>query len=186
MAYTFSQTGAEIQNILNLAQTQIASPYNTSTNYVIGDYCTRSGALYRCKAATSGTWSSSKWEAVTAMDSFNTDYSQNTADVSVSSGSWQVVYSTAQYPIGTYLVEYGGGFASNATGYRAVGINTDNSSFSANRWTPTAAAVNGQQTRMTVFRIYNITSASNFYVWAYQNSGSSLTLQAYIRVVRLK
>lgn len=56
--YTISDAG-----FLALARS-LAETYSTSTSYAVGDYCIRSSTLYRCKTATSGTWSASNWEVI--------------------------------------------------------------------------------------------------------------------------
>lgn len=43
----------------------VASPYDTSKSYKVGDHCTYNKVLYVCTATTSGTWDSSKWSEVT-------------------------------------------------------------------------------------------------------------------------
>lgn len=64
-----NQTEADINNILNIAQNYIVSPFLTTTSYSVGEYCTRNGKVYRCNTATSGAWSASKWtEVVLAND----------------------------------------------------------------------------------------------------------------------
>lgn len=72
MAYQFTQTGAEIQDILDLAQLQIAAPYDSASSYTAGDYCTKGDGFYVCTASTSGTWDGSKWSAVTVGDVLET------------------------------------------------------------------------------------------------------------------
>ena len=42
-----------------------ADVYDSSSSYVVGDYCIYNNTLYRCKSATSGAWDSTKWEAKT-------------------------------------------------------------------------------------------------------------------------
>ena len=72
MAYQFTQTGAEIQDILDLAQLQIAAPYDSGTSYTAGMYCTKDDGFYVANASTSGTWNASKWDAVTVGDVLET------------------------------------------------------------------------------------------------------------------
>ena len=72
MAYQFTQTGAQIQDILDLAQLQIAAPYDSASSYTAGDYCTKDDGFYVCTASTSGTWDASKWSAVTVGDVLET------------------------------------------------------------------------------------------------------------------
>lgn len=45
--------------------TELAETYNTATSYEVGDYCLRNNRLYRCKTATTGTWTAANWEAIT-------------------------------------------------------------------------------------------------------------------------
>lgn len=45
-----------------------AQEYSTTTSYAVGDYCIKDLVLYKCTTATSGTWDSSKWTQVTALD----------------------------------------------------------------------------------------------------------------------
>lgn len=80
MSYKFSQPGAEIQNILDLARLQIAAPYDAGTSYTAGMYCTKDDGFYVANASTSGTWDGSKWTAVTVGDvltSINTNLTQS-------------------------------------------------------------------------------------------------------------
>lgn len=72
MAFQFTQTGQEIQDILDLAQLQIAAPYDSASSYTAGDYCTKDDGFYVCTASTSGTWDGSKWSAVTVGDVLET------------------------------------------------------------------------------------------------------------------
>lgn len=60
MAYQFTQTGQEIQYLLDEAM-QLAEEYDSSVSYAVGDYCSHEGTLYRCTTATTGTWDASKW-----------------------------------------------------------------------------------------------------------------------------
>ena len=105
MAYQFTQTGAEIQDILDLAQLQIAAPYDSGTSYVKGDYCTKDDGFYCANASTTGTWDGSKWTAVTVGDvlsSLNATLTQlftsgtwtptvSRASVASSSGAWRKI-----------------------------------------------------------------------------------------------
>lgn len=54
--------------------------YSSSTNYAIGDYCyypnSTTGRLYKCIAATTGTWDSNDWEEVYARDSIESAFNE--------------------------------------------------------------------------------------------------------------
>lgn len=94
MAYQFTQTGAEIQDILDLAQLQIAAPYDSASSYTAGDYCTKDDGFYVCTASTSGTWDASKWSAVTVGDVLETananisSLNATLTQLTPSSGTW--------------------------------------------------------------------------------------------------
>lgn len=44
--------------------TALADLYNANVSYSVGDYCLHSSTLYRCKTATTGTWTAANWEAM--------------------------------------------------------------------------------------------------------------------------
>lgn len=50
----------------------IAAPYDTSTSYVVGSFCTSDAVdemkLYRCTSATTGDFDETKWTATTVID----------------------------------------------------------------------------------------------------------------------
>lgn len=100
MAYQFTQTGAEIQDILDLARLQIAAPYDSASSYTAGDYCTKDDGFYVCTASTSGTWDASKWSAVTVgdvLETANANISSLNATLTqlITSGSWTPTISRA-------------------------------------------------------------------------------------------
>ena len=68
---TVDQIGPGGEDKANSAS--LAAPYETdhSSAYVIGDYVTHEGALYKCKSDTSsppGEWDDNKWDAVAVTD----------------------------------------------------------------------------------------------------------------------
>ena len=63
-----NQTEAQIQNILNMAQNDVAAPFLTTTNYSAGQYCSKDGKVYRRKTAGSGAWNASQWDEVVLAD----------------------------------------------------------------------------------------------------------------------
>lgn len=46
----------------------IATPFSTSDSYAVGDYVTYKDKLWKCKTATTGAWSASKWDEAIVMD----------------------------------------------------------------------------------------------------------------------
>ena len=101
--------------------------------------------------------------------------------VSCASGSIVSITSVALTQ-GTWLVIYGGAFASNATGMRRMHLGTNTT---MGRYSPTQPATNGDQTRMNASQIYEATGATTLTLYASQNSGSALQFYGYIQAVRL-
>lgn len=105
MAYQFTQTGQELQNLIDRIY-QIAEEYDPGTSYVIGDYCSYGGKIYRCTAATSGTFDSSAWtDSVIVMDaikSLKTRITTAESDISTAQGDISSL-NTALMNIGSYL-----------------------------------------------------------------------------------
>lgn len=48
----------------NSCQDMISDEYDSTHNYVVGDYCIKDNTLYKCTGATTGSWDSAKWTAV--------------------------------------------------------------------------------------------------------------------------
>lgn len=102
--------------------------------------------------------------------------------VSCASGTWTQI-SSVTLGAGKWLVNYGGAFAANNTGYRRIHIGT---SSGAGRWSPTQNAVSGgDQTRMNAVGIQQPASATTYHLYAWQNSGSTLGFYGFIQAVRI-
>ena len=68
MAYQFTQTGQELQYLIDRIY-QIADEYDSSASYAVGDYCSYQGHIYKCTAATTGTFDASAWtDSIFVMD----------------------------------------------------------------------------------------------------------------------
>lgn len=51
---------------IEATQDMISDAYDSTHTYNVGDYCIHENVLYRCNtASTTGTWDSSKWDALT-------------------------------------------------------------------------------------------------------------------------
>lgn len=194
MSYKFSQPGAEIQNILDLAKLQIAAPYDAGTSYTAGMYCTKDDGFYVANASTSGTWDGSKWTAVTVGDvltsintnltNINSSYTSdlNLSTVNVASATWTIL-DQRSYSAGTYLFVCGVAFDTNSTGLRALDMGTPGSS-SHGRTSPMYQATSNQ-TRFQLVRLLEFTSTTEFCLWGYQNSGSQITVYPYVTYIKL-
>lgn len=108
--------------------------------------------------------------------------------VSVASGAWSAALDgyTFQLSAGMYLVAFGADFSSNATGYRMVQIKATSTGAGGNRYTPTARAVDGNNTRLSGVIVLTPTASTEYAMYAYQNSGSALTVAPWVNVIRLK
>ena len=74
--YVADYVSDELDNVYSdigskLGSEYIAEPYNPSTSYVSGNYCTYDGIdemkLYKCTGATTGTFDDTKWQVTTVM-----------------------------------------------------------------------------------------------------------------------
>lgn len=201
MAYQFNQTGAEIQDILDLAQLQIAAPYDAGASYTAGMYCTKDDGFYVCTASTSGTWDASKWSAVTVGDVLETANANisslnatltninsgfvnrlSVSAINLASGSW-VAADTRTFSPGLYLYIGGAAFDTNATGVRAIDI-SGSSDTTHGRLSPMVSA-SSNQTRIQVIRLLNFTSSTSYSLWVYQNSGSTIAVYPWFSYIRL-
>lgn len=61
---TASGTATEFANMERLAST-----YDSTDSYIVGECCIYNGKVYQCVSPTSGSWSASKWQEVTMADS---------------------------------------------------------------------------------------------------------------------
>lgn len=67
-ANTAGQSGdiTELEEKVSDTQDMISDAYDSTHTYNVGDYCIYEDVLYKCNtASTTGTWDSSKWDAVT-------------------------------------------------------------------------------------------------------------------------
>jgi len=184
-----NQTEAQIQDILNLAQNSVAAPFLTTMSYLVGDYCSYNGKIYRCKTATSGAWVSSRWTEVAigdALSGMNTGYYEDmsTNATNVASNSWTKILTTS-FPAGLYLIEFYASFDANASGYRGMGYGAADS-YTSNRTSLLAAPVSGNQTRMTGIRLLSVSATTSMAIWVFQNSGSTLAVYPAIRYIKLR
>lgn len=101
---------------------------------------------------------------------------------SASSGTWTESVSVTLEP-GTWVITFGGQFTSNATGYRAITIDSPQN---IGRYSPTQQAVNGDVTRMNAALVRTYRSTTTVKLYGYQNSGSSSNFYGYLEAVRVK
>ena len=94
-----------------------ASPYNSSSSYSAGDFCTRNGVLYVCIGSTTGTFDATKWEATNLgvqMKAANTKIHTLESVVPTKAKEVTVAYretlttSSNNYSIGDYIIRSDG------------------------------------------------------------------------------
>lgn len=98
------------------------------------------------------------------------------------SGTWNETVSVTLEP-GTWVITFGGQFASNSTGYRSITLDEPGN---IGRYTPSQPAVNGEATRMNAALVRTYRSTTTVKLYALQNSGSSLNFFGYLMAVRVK
>ena len=79
----------------------IAEDYNSGHTYFKGEYCKKGGVLYKANATTTGTWDSTKWDAV---DNLAADLSGKVnGNVVVANPEYQT-FATQNYSIGDFIL----------------------------------------------------------------------------------
>lgn len=105
------------------------------------------------------------------------------AAVTSYSGSWQLLTSFFGEANTAYLILYGAAFATNANGYRQLYVG--GTTVSAGRYSPSYAAVTGEQTRIQGATVYKFTTEGSVYLYARQNSGSNIDVYGWMQVIKL-
>lgn len=65
---TYTTAGDAVRGQVNKLSTDFAPAYNSGSVYNTGDFCTYGLKTYVCKRATTGTWNSSHWTAISALN----------------------------------------------------------------------------------------------------------------------
>ncbi len=65
------ETGKNLAGaVADLASANVASPYDDTVTYAIGQYCLYEGDIYRCIAITTGAFDSTKWTQIVVTGEF--------------------------------------------------------------------------------------------------------------------
>lgn len=193
--FYFTQTGEELQTLVNLVQNGFAREYDTATSYSAGDYCQHDGAFYKCRAATSGAWDASKWSAATlggqlaqkaTLSEINVYNSVQLGEAVAAAGDGSnVKLLSATLAAGAWLVIAGSSFSANASGYRQIGLsNSDTPAWS--RMDVCFAAAESLSTNIQVMRLFSLPSGGTVTLFARQNSGASLNCYPFIHALKLR
>ena len=90
-----------------------AAPYNSSSSYSAGDFCTYQGVFYVCTASTTGSWDSTKWTATDVGTQLKTAKSKiSTLETAMPTKAKEATLayrephttSSNNYSIGDYLI----------------------------------------------------------------------------------
>lgn len=124
MAFQFTQTGQELQDLIDRIY-QLADEYDSSASYAVGDYCSYEGKIYRCTAATTGTFDASAWtDSIFVLDELQADISSldtrlTTAENNITTAQGDITaLNTSLANIGTVVSsgsEWTASVAANAT-----------------------------------------------------------------------
>jgi hypothetical protein len=202
----FSQYG----EILNIAKTSngdallyFANPYIENPNsaslhfsgltldYFGDDYA---GEQYAEQVDTNGVYKAQYvWNGI-----YYNDYNEpvgtvrqdessiNASSESVANSTWHTCAFPCSITAGTWLVTFGGAFASNANGMRYFVLNdSDSSSVTATRQDIRIAPASGGATSIQSTRIVTVTEDTYLYLHVYQNSGEALLVSPIIKAVKL-
>ena len=126
------------------------------------------------------------WHSGSLPMSVTTLTNIGTAATSYTTGSWGTQGSITFQP-GTYLIMVTGYFTSNATGRRVMLFASSDSGTDPidGSVIDSRAAVNGVATRLKLQTVRTFSSATTYYLRAYQNSGSSLNFTASYEAIKI-
>lgn len=120
---------------------------------------------------------------------FNTTIVKSASNTAVASGTaWSsgtTLVNSGSLSAGTYVVRGYVLFPSNATGRRYVSIATSNTGNPYNGMYDIRPAANGSSTAASVFGIFTINSNTTLYLRALQNSGSELSCDGRMEILKI-
>lgn len=126
-------------------------------------------------------------DAERTLDAIGTIISADQTNISIASGTWQELTRIA-LPIGTYIINFGAAFSSNATGTRRVLLARSSGGSSA--FTRGAydfrTAISGANTVCSATLIVVIREAETIYMNGYQDSGSARNAYPWMKAIRIK
>ena len=136
MAYQFTQTGQELQYLIDRIY-QIADEYDSSASYAVGDYCSYQGHIYRCTAATTGTFDASAWtDSIFVMDTIKAlDTRLTTAEGDISALNTSLAPSSGTVTGSSYVT------INRQECYKILGFCVLNLTMTASSAIPAAATV---------------------------------------------
>lgn len=140
-------------------------------------YDTNSGRYFMCDE--DGTW-----HRAVNRDEFTYTTESSSTSVSAANNTWTDVISKQLQP-GRYMFSASVRFSSNANGYRRIILagQSGGTSPQANMFEDIVRAVSGAESFAKFFGYLYVGSQKTFYLRAYQNSGSTLTIDHQILTI---
>lgn len=128
----------------------------------------------------------SRASVASVNDLKNVQVSHNPNAVNVTNNADTTLTNTGPLSVGTYLLLGEATFANNATGRRVLFFSTTSSGAAIDRYAQVVhAAASGAGTQIQLCYIARITAATTIYLRGYQSSGSTLSVNSGIRVLKL-
>lgn len=115
-----------------------------------------------------------------------TQVTKTGSSISVANNTDTNICNTGSLAAGTYIFFYRVVFDTNTKGRRAMFLSTDSSGSGYDEYSRVnVAPVNGAATEAVGFAIATVSSATTWYLRAYQNSGSTLSCAGQIRYLKI-
>ena len=176
-------------------KTIIASDYISVAKSSVNTFLVKNDGTFTV-ATTSGTRIFGVSSGGTYIDQAKNAYgnlagtgrtASNSSSKTVSTSSITNIISLSIPSAGIWVIAAGARFASNSTGRRAAILSTANGSWAVDDYGDlfSVPAVNGDYTEGSICKVVTTTGSQTFYLNAFQNSGTSLTVYATIRAVRI-
>lgn len=151
-------------------------------------YVAQNGGVLTDATITNGTLSldsSSRgnWQSALGM---GTAAEHNGSSTSVPTATDTTLCNSGSLAAGTYLLQCMAQFAASSSGRRVLFLATSSTGANINRYTQIIGAPSpSNYTQMSFTYPVTITSATTFYLRAYQNSGGAINVTGGIRVLKL-
>lgn len=153
-----------------------AASYLSSPDYFVSmDAFADGGALHYTRA-----------QDVAASIGMGTAVEHNGSSTSVPTATDTTLCNSGSLSAGTYLLQCIAQFAASSSGRRVLFLTTSSKGATINRYTQIIGAPSpSNYTQMSFTYPVTITSATTFYLRAYQNSGGAINVTGGIRVLKL-
>ena len=114
------------------------------------------------------------------------DLHNNTTSLSSSTSFAKITASEITLSPGRYILMASANFSSSTVGFRGIAIGDTSASYDESKATQATLSSSGWTTSMTTSCFVNITTTTNVYMYALQNSGSSLSTAWIFKAVRIR